>query len=126
AAHLRRDNRRAAMTDDLRSRFGLSSRAAPPIVRFRPAGDFAFDFAAGVPDTSAFPFDAWRRVSARALRAFAHGAGSYAEPEGRASLRAHIASHVSQTRAVACDRDHVIVTCGAQDAFNLLADVLVT
>ena len=126
AAHLRRDDARDPATSELRSRFGRSWRSGTSIVRFRPAGDFDFDFAVGVPDTAAFPFDAWRRVSTRTLRAFARRAGAYAEPEGSASLREQIAAHASQTRAVACDRDHVVVTCGAQEAFNLLARVLVT
>jgi GntR family transcriptional regulator/MocR family aminotransferase len=79
-----------------------------------------------LPDPHAFPFDAWRRLAARQLRAFAKAPQAYAEPQGRAALRAAIASHVSFTRAVACSADDVLVTAGAQQAFDLLARILVT
>ncbi|MEO7251701.1 MAG: PLP-dependent aminotransferase family protein, partial [Arenimonas sp.] len=41
-------------------------------------------------------------------------------------LRAAIAQHVSFTRAVACGPDDVVVTAGAQQAFDLLARILIT
>jgi GntR family transcriptional regulator/MocR family aminotransferase len=46
--------------------------------------------------------------------------------QGLPSLREAIAGHVSFTRAVACAAQDVIVTAGAQQAFDLLARVLVT
>jgi len=85
-----------------------------------------FDFRLGVPDTSTLPFDAWRRLSARALRSMARDAPGYAGPAGQPALRAAIAAHASLTRAVACTADDVLVTAGAQQAFDLLARVLVT
>jgi len=85
-----------------------------------------FDFRLGVPDTAALPFDAWRRLSARALRSLARREPGYAGPAGQPALRAAIAAHASLTRAVACTADDVLVTAGAQQAFDLLARVLVT
>jgi GntR family transcriptional regulator/MocR family aminotransferase len=85
-----------------------------------------FDFRLGVPDTAALPFDAWRRLSARALRSMARGVPGYVGPAGQPALRAAIAAHASLTRAVACTADDVLVTAGAQQAFDLLARVLVT
>jgi GntR family transcriptional regulator/MocR family aminotransferase len=51
---------------------------------------------------------------------------AYAQPQGQPALREAIAQHVSVTRAVACDGDDVLVTSGAQQAFDLLARVLVS
>jgi len=85
-----------------------------------------FDFRLGVPDTAALRFDAWRRLSARALRNMSRAAPGYAGPAGQPALRAAIAAHASLTRAVACTADDVLVTAGAQQAFDLLARVLVT
>jgi GntR family transcriptional regulator/MocR family aminotransferase len=48
------------------------------------------------------------------------------EPQGRHSLREAIAHHVSFARAVACGPEDIIVTAGAQQAFDLLARILVT
>lgn len=50
----------------------------------------------------------------------------YASAQGQPALREAIAAHVSLTRAVSCSGDDVLVTSGAQQAFDLLARVLVT
>jgi GntR family transcriptional regulator/MocR family aminotransferase len=89
-------------------------------------GDARFDLRLGLPDKGPFPFPAWRRLSARALRALSRAPAGYAEPAGRAALREAIAAHVSFARAVACGADDIVVTGGAQQAFDLLARILVT
>jgi GntR family transcriptional regulator/MocR family aminotransferase len=48
------------------------------------------------------------------------------DPQGLPALRDAIAKHVSVSRAVACRPEDVLVTSGAQQAFDLLARVLVT
>jgi GntR family transcriptional regulator/MocR family aminotransferase len=86
------------------------------------------DFRVGLPDVSLFPFDIWRRLSDRALRHAARQVArfaDYADPQGQAALREAIAGHVSFTRAVGCTAADVVVTAGAQQAFGLLARILV-
>jgi GntR family transcriptional regulator/MocR family aminotransferase len=90
-----------------------------------PPREFSHDFRVGSPDNRLFPFETWRRLSARALRALSKGPPMYRYPCGRPALREAIARHVSFARAVACDPDDVVVTSGAQQAFDLLARVLV-
>ena len=85
-----------------------------------------FDFAVGLPDLTSFPFAVWRRLEARALRAVSRSKPSYGEPEGRRALREAIAGHISFARAIACTADEIVVTAGAQQAFDLLARILVT
>lgn len=82
-------------------------------------------FRLGVPDKTAFPFEVWRRLSARALRVLSKAPAAYAEPQGRQVLREAIAHHVSFARAVACRPEDICVTTGAQQAFDLLARILV-
>jgi GntR family transcriptional regulator/MocR family aminotransferase len=89
-------------------------------------GRFAYDFRLGIPDIRAFPYDIWRRLSARALRQLAKAAPLYDVAQGRLALRQAIAQHISFARAVACEADDIVVTSGAQQAFDLLARVLVT
>jgi GntR family transcriptional regulator / MocR family aminotransferase len=86
---------------------------------------FRFDFRVGVPDMDKFPRTVWRRLLIRAQRRAARSNDAYAGPAGDARLRAAIAAHVSHTRAVACETEDVIVTSGAQHAFDLIARVLV-
>jgi GntR family transcriptional regulator / MocR family aminotransferase len=84
------------------------------------------DFRIGVPDQSYLPFDVWNRLSSRVVRQLAKLSIGYSNAEGSSLLRAAIAGHVSATRAVACEAQDVLVTSGAQQAFDLLARVLVT
>jgi GntR family transcriptional regulator/MocR family aminotransferase len=114
----RRDGGDRRLSAYWRSRRAMSP--PPP----RPAVDF--DFGVGLPDKGEFPFEIWRRLSARALRALSKTPAVYAEPEGRESLRQAISTHVSYARAVSCSADGVVVTSGAQQAFDLLARILVT
>ncbi|MFC4526016.1 PLP-dependent aminotransferase family protein [Dyella halodurans] len=93
-----------------------------PISAVTPA---RYDLRVGLPDTSRFPFEIWRRLSARALRTLSRTPAIYDAAEGRLALRAAIAGHISFTRAVACSADDIMVTSGAQQAFDLLARVLV-
>lgn len=90
-----------------------------------PPADARFDFRLGLPEKGAFPFPVWRRLSARALRALSKAPAAYAEPAGRVALREAIAAHVSFARAVACGADDIVVTGGAQQAFDLIAGILV-
>ena len=84
-----------------------------------------YDFRPGLVDLEHFPFDILRRVSAQKLRAFERGPFNYGHPQGNPDLRAAIAMHLSVMRAIACRGDELIVTSGAQQAFDLLARVLV-
>ena len=91
-----------------------------------PSAPALCDFRLGAPDQRLFPFDVWRRLSMRAWRTVARAAPEYGDPQGRLGLREAIAHHVAFARAVACGPEDVIVTHGAQQAFDLLARVLVT
>jgi GntR family transcriptional regulator / MocR family aminotransferase len=91
-----------------------------------PATAASHDFRIGVPDAKLFPWDAWRRLVARQLRTpRSRTAGGYAEPDGDPALREAIARHVGLSRAVRASADDVLVTSGAQQAFDLVARVLV-
>ncbi|MHA6206059.1 MocR-like pyridoxine biosynthesis transcription factor PdxR [Dyella soli] len=107
-------------------------RLAPPWrhavmpVRTSAPASFRHDLRVGFPDASRFPFDVWRRLAARALRNLSRKAAGYPAPAGRRALREAIAGHVSFARAVTCGADDVVVCNGAQQAFDLLARILVT
>jgi GntR family transcriptional regulator/MocR family aminotransferase len=85
-----------------------------------------FDFQLGLPEIGQFPMDIWRRLSARTLRTFSRMPAAYETPHGRSALREAVARHVSFARAVACRAEDITVTAGAQQAFDLLARILVT
>ncbi|MEP6873737.1 MAG: PLP-dependent aminotransferase family protein [Burkholderiales bacterium] len=90
------------------------------------ASALPFDFRLGVPEKTSVHFDVWRRLSTRCLRALGRREVDYGPPRGQPALREAVAAHVSLTRAMACSAEDVVVTSGAQQAFDLLARVLVT
>lgn len=92
--------------------------ARPALADFRPA----------LVDPQLFPYDVFRRVSAKQLRGLERKPASLRSPQGNQggfALRVAITQHIALTRAIACRPDDVLVTSGAQQAFDLLARVLV-
>lgn len=124
SAPLRRE--RADVQPGRDTRLSPTWRAPSSLIPIGNRHGCRFDFSVGIPDSEAFPFAVWRRLSARALRAAARTGASYGEPEGRMALREAIAGHNSFARAIACSAEEIVVTAGAQQAFDLLARILVT
>jgi GntR family transcriptional regulator / MocR family aminotransferase len=93
-------------------------REDPPVVR--RAGT-AMDFRPALIDPRLFPFDVYRRVSAKQLRGLEKKSPAYKSPQGNQGnfhLREAITNHIGLTRAVVCRSDDVVVTAGAQQAFE--------
>ena len=87
------------------------------------------DFRPALIDPRLFPFEVYRRVSAKQLRGLEKKPAAFKSPQGNQGnfhLRVAIANHIAVTRAVVCRPDDVVVTAGAQQAFDLLARILVT
>jgi GntR family transcriptional regulator/MocR family aminotransferase len=87
------------------------------------------DFRPALVDSRLFPLDIFRRVSAKQLRRLERKPASYKSPQGNQgsyTLREAITGHIALTRAVVCQPDDILVSSGAQQAFDLLARVLVT
>jgi GntR family transcriptional regulator/MocR family aminotransferase len=71
-----------------------------------------------------FPVRAWSTLVRRLWKQSGYRQLEYGEPAGYRPLREAIAAHISVTRAVRCDPDHVVVTSGSQQAFDILFRVL--
>jgi GntR family transcriptional regulator/MocR family aminotransferase len=76
------------------------------------------------PPLECFPFALWARIVRRQWRTFQYELLDYGDPAGYRPLRESIAAHVEATRGVRCAADQVIVTSGAQQAFDLLSRLL--
>jgi GntR family transcriptional regulator/MocR family aminotransferase len=93
-----------------------------------PPRKASIDLRPALVDPQLFPFDVFRRVTAKQFRTLERKPVSYRSPQGNQGnyhLRNAITRHIALTRAVVCDRDDILVTSGAQQAFDLLARVLV-
>lgn len=91
-----------------------------------PRGPIPFSFQIGTPELRSFPAEVWRLLSNRVVRKTRSQPSFAADPQGQQPLRREIARYVAFSRAVSCTAEDIIVTAGAQQAFGLLARVLVT
>lgn len=82
-------------------------------------------FRVGVPAFDLFPFETWARLSARFWRKPSPARLGYGDPAGDWQLRELIAAYLRNGRGLHCDPAQVIVTCGAQQAISLCAQLLV-
>ena len=91
-------------------------------------GNRAVDLRPALVDSRLFPFEVFRRIMARQLRTLERKPATYKSPQGNQGhypLRDAVTRHIALTRAVVCATDDVLVTSGAQQAFDLLARTLV-
>jgi GntR family transcriptional regulator/MocR family aminotransferase len=94
-----------------------------------PRKGASVDFRPAMVDSRLFPLDVFRRVSAKQLRGLERKPASYKSAQGNQGnfhLRKAITNHIAATRAVVCQAEDVLVTSGAQQAFDVLARALVT
>lgn len=84
-----------------------------------------YDFRIGAPDATLFPWAEWRSALARQFRGPKRFRAD-APPEGDPALREAIARYVGLSRSVRARAEEVLVCSGAQQAFDLVARVLLS
>ncbi|WP_044873277.1 PLP-dependent aminotransferase family protein [Pseudomonas sp. LFM046] len=82
-------------------------------------------FRIGVPAFDLFPFETWARLHARFWRRPSPARLGYGDPAGDWNLRELVAAYLRSSRGLACDPAQVVITCGAQQAISLCAQLLV-
>ncbi len=82
-------------------------------------------FRAHTPASDPFPRRLWAQLVARRLRTLSRSWMDRADPRGYRPLREAIAGYLGSSRGVTCDADQVMVTAGAQQAINLIAQLLI-
>jgi GntR family transcriptional regulator/MocR family aminotransferase len=103
---------------------GFGHRLLPPQA-IVPRRDLPFDFRPGIPDLKHFPIKAWRRISARQSRQLSPSNAYYGDAAGDGLLRDAIAHHFSQSRALHCTGDDIIIVNGSQQALDIIARLLI-
>lgn len=99
----------------------MTPRSRVPTMPARAAATAAIDLRTGRPDPALYPLADWRRSVASVLHAPPPG---YGDPAGLPVLRRAIAAWVSRSRGVSAAPEQVLVTAGAQQAFDLFARLL--
>ncbi|WP_394560174.1 PLP-dependent aminotransferase family protein [Aquipseudomonas alcaligenes] len=98
----------------------LQQHHLPPPVTGAPRA-----FRIGVPAFDLFPFETWARLQARFWRKPSPARLGYGDPAGDATLRELVAAYLRSSRGLNCDAAQVVITCGAQQAISLCAQLLV-
>jgi GntR family transcriptional regulator/MocR family aminotransferase len=94
--------------------------------RFAARGGPPRPFRTGLPAVDAFPWDVWARLVARRLKRSGRELADYGDSRGYAPLRAAVASYVAAARGVTCTPAQVFITNGAQQALDLIGQVLLS
>ena len=81
-------------------------------------------FTTALPAFDMFPVTLWARLVAKHWRKHRNEVLGYGDPLGYAPLRQAIASHLKSYRGISCDPGQVFIVSGAQQAFHLIASVL--
>jgi GntR family transcriptional regulator/MocR family aminotransferase len=85
-------------------------------------GQFAFH--PGMPDARSFPFNVWSRLLARRANFAGETLFGTYHVAGLPALRKAVAVYLRTARGVRCTADQIVITTGAQAAFDLLARLL--
>lgn len=99
---------------------------APPPAKFAPPAPVAAPgwLAPHMPALDLFPYALWARLAGRAARGLHGNQLAYQDAQGLPALREAIAAHWQATRGASIDPSLVLVTAGAQNAFDLCARAL--
>lgn len=95
-----------------------------PIVEIGALAPVPYDFLFGVPDPSLFPIQDWRATVSRCIDRASKRTLGYDHPLGVLRLRELVAAHIAKHHGVRCHADQIAIVNGAQQAFDLLARVL--
>ncbi|MBW7920989.1 MAG: PLP-dependent aminotransferase family protein [Rubellimicrobium sp.] len=82
-------------------------------------------FHPGIPDSAHFPFGVLSRLLARRAAHAGHNLFGTYHITGLPELREAIAGYLAAARGVSCTPDQVVITTGAQAAFDLLSRLLI-
>ena len=81
-------------------------------------------FRPGVPALDLFPVKLWNKYWLDAMNCDKRNNLSYGQIKGSSALRKSIAHHLNDSRGVRVDPDQIVITSGAQQAFVLIAFIL--
>jgi GntR family transcriptional regulator/MocR family aminotransferase len=120
----RRHLREPAAPDLFKPRLARSMTRAARRFGGRITHDEPRAFTTALPAFDAFPVALWSRKVAKHWRDPRDIAMGYGDPQGWLPLRRAVAAHLRANRGIECDPGEVFIVGGAQQAFHLIASVL--
>lgn len=82
-------------------------------------------FQYGLTGVDEFPFDIWAKLTSKCYYTLRRDDFGYGDPAGFYPLREAIAEYLKSFRAVNCTPEQVIITSGAQHAFDLIGRIFI-
>lgn len=104
--------------------FSYSSRGQALIDRCGTLSQYYQTFAPGVPGLDLFPHAQWQRLLRRHYRQADTAWLSYQTHGGLPALKEALSDYLTLSRAVRCRPEQIVITQGAQQAFELVAQLL--
>ena len=98
------------------------ARASP--ARYVPAEDPPINFAAGRPDVTQFPRQAWMRSLRRIMNEAPSERLTYLDLRGAPELRIALASYLNRVRGTIADADEIVICNGFAQAQRLVVQVV--
>lgn len=119
----------SSVNDGSRSNGPIVELSGEPLLCFAgsPGGGEnrpALDMWVGRSPATGFPLRIWRRIVANVLSNEPRYLTDYCDPAGLPELRKAVADHLGRSRGMHVTMDQIIITAGAQDALNLVLNVL--
>ena len=103
---------------------GSLTAANGPSQQPRPSAPMAFRV--GIPAIDLFPFSTWSKLQRDFWRAPDPALLGYQPAAGDVQLRELIAAYLRSSRGLICDSDQILITCGAQHAIRVCAQLLLS
>lgn len=91
---------------------------------YKPLGGPPKAFRVGIPAFDLFPFSVWGKLHAAFWRKPEAHLLSYGDAAGDWRLRELIAVYLRSSRGLSCSAEQIVITCGAQQAISLCAQLL--
>src|SRR6185295_4648372 len=91
---------------------------------YQPPEDPPINFAAGRPDVSQFPRQAWMKSLRRVMNETPSERLTYLDPRGAPELRVALASYLNRVRGTIADADTIVICNGFAQAQRLVVQVV--
>ena len=99
-------------------------RAMPPASSYARRPGLRYDFRYGRPAVDEFPRETWRQLLTARARRSSLDAFGYGPPAGYAPLREALTGYLARARGLSCNAEQIVIVNGSQQAFDLIARVL--
>jgi GntR family transcriptional regulator/MocR family aminotransferase len=102
----------------------MEDHAMPSASSFASTPGPRYDFRYGRPPVDEFPRAVWRKLLAARLRESSPGSFGYGPPAGYQPLREALTGYLARARGISCAPGQIVIVNGSQQAFDLIARVL--